>query len=587
MHHLAHYLARQSGCPEHGAILADLLTALQNAHDNGDTLIQLDDAQRAAADTLAATPLLADDDRAAPLTRRGDRLWISRNYQQEARLAALIRARLHDDTLPATGDLPADGLRAEQQNAVRLARRRRLALINGGPGTGKTYTIARLIHAEQQADPKIRIALAAPTGKAAKRMEESLAAAGVQDLPAQTLHRLLGIGTDGQARYHTSRHLPHDLIIIDEASMLSLELAHALIAATAPASRLILLGDADQLAAVEPGAILHDLSHHPALQNHRITLRESQRFRADSGIGQLAAILNGDDGQHGERLLEALAPYKKEQNLPADIPPPPAGEGRGGGVKTSRSDNTVTATSFDAGQPPVPDKNAGHKKPLSQNPGEKTIHWYPTPDANLYRALIAPYQPYLEKLQDAAANPQDLLNTYDQYRILCAGHHGALGTRRINAALRQLHQRAQGADPSLAYYHGLPLMILENDHRQQLYNGDTGICLEDDNGLQLHLPGHEPVPLARLNPAMLTDAYALSIHKSQGSEYPHVALALDEHAERLLSRELLYTGITRSKGRLDIYASADALKNAADTPTRRHTGLAWHLEHPHKAQTNH
>ena len=130
-------------------------------------------------------------------------------------------------------------------------------------------------------------------------------------------------------------------------------------------------------------------------------------------------------------------------------------------------------------------------------------------------------------------------------------------------------------------------MILENDHRQQLYNGDTGICLEDDNGLQLHLPGHEPVPLARLNPATLTDAYALSIHKSQGSEYPHVALALDEHAERLLSRELLYTGITRSKGRLDIYASADALKNAAATPTRRHTGLAWHLDHPYKAQTNH
>ena len=606
MHHLAHYLARQSGCPEHGAILADLLTALQNAHDNGDTLIQLDDAQRAAADTLAATPLLADDDRAAPLTRRGDRLWISRNYQQEARLAAMLRERLHAADTPAE-PIPADGLRAEQQNAIRLARSRRLALINGGPGTGKTYTIARLIHAEQQADPKIRIALAAPTGKAAKRMEESLAAAGVQDLPAQTLHRLLGIGTDGQARYHMSRHLPHDLIIIDEASMLSLELAHALIAATATDTRLILLGDADQLAAVEPGAILHDLSHHPALQNHRITLRESQRFRADSGIGQLAAILNGDDGQHGERLLEALAPYKKEQ-LPlfcresdglrlqttgaktsADSHPLPceAGEGRGGGVKTSRSDNTVTATSFDAGQPPVTDKNAGHKNLRSQNSGEKTIHWYPTPDANLYRALIAPYQPYLEKLQDAAANPQELLNTYDQYRILCAGHHGVLGTRRINAALRQLHQRAQGADTSLAYYHGLPLMILENDHRQQLYNGDTGICLEDDNGLQLHLPGHEPVPLARLNPATLADAYALSIHKSQGSEYPHVALALDEHAERLLSRELLYTGITRSKGRLDIYASADALKNAAATPTRRHTGLAWHLDHPHKVQTNH
>mgnify|MGYP002754155400 CR=1 FL=1 len=597
MHHLAHYLARQSGCPEHGAILADLLDALQQAHDNGDTLIRLNDEQQRAADALATTPLLTDDDRIAPLTRRGDRLWISRNYQQEARLAAMIRARLHDTVAPEADNLPTNGLREEQQNAVRLARSHRLTLINGGPGTGKTYTIARLIRAEQEAAPKIRIALAAPTGKAAKRMEESLAAAGIKNLPAQTLHRLLGIGMDGQARYHASRQLPYDIIIIDEASMLSLELAHALIAATATDTRLILLGDADQLAAVEPGAILHDLSHHPALQNHRITLRESQRFSTDSGIGQLAAILNGDGGQHGERLLEALAPYKKEQ-LPlfcresdglrlqtagaktsADSHPFPcvAGEGRGGGVKTSRSDNTVTATSFDAGQPPVTDKNAGHKNLRSQNSGEKTIHWYPTPDANLYRALIAPYLPYLAQLQDPDANPQDLLNTYDQYRILCAGHHGALGTRRINAALRQLHQRAQGADTSLNYYHGLPLMILENDHAQRLYNGDIGICLEGDNGLQLHLPDHEPVPLARLNPATLADAYALSIHKSQGSEYPHVALALDEHAERLLSRELLYTGITRSKGALDLYADVATLSHAADTPTQRSTGLAWHL----------
>ena len=206
------------------------------------------------------------------------------------------------------------------------------------------------------------------------------------------------------------------------------------------------------------------------------------------------------------------------------------------------------------------------------------IRWYPIPDAALYRALITPYQPYLELLQ-SGADPQTLLNAYDQYRILCAGHHGALGTRRINAALRRLHQQKQHEDTGLDYYHGLPLMILANDHRQQLYNGDTGICLDDGKGLQLHLPNHAPVPLARLNRASLADAYALSIHKSQGSEYPHIALALDDHAERLLSRELLYTGITRSKGRLDLYASETALRTAADTPTRRNTGLAWHLEH--------
>ena len=270
---------------------------------------------------------------------------------------------------------------------------------------------------------------------------------------------------------------------------------------------------------------------------------------------------------------DTIADTRQTAANPPTEPPPPPQRSAAGLEQLARSATSICSRSerkgWGGGSANIPGTT-------SQTP---PIRWYPIPDAALYRALIAPYQPYLELLQ-SGADPQTLLNAYDQYRILCAGHHGALGTRRINAALRQLHQRAQGADTSLNYYHGLPLMILENDHAQRLYNGDIGICLEGDNGLQLHLPDHEPVPLARLNPATLADAYALSIHKSQGSEYPHVALALDEHAERLLSRELLYTGITRSKGRLDIYASADALKTAADTLTRRNTGLAWHLEHP-------
>ena len=406
MNALAHYLAARHGCPEHGDSLAVLLTALQDAHDNGDTLTILKDNTAANAPpvtdssktpppadsgtarapsladsgtekapppitaailaTLAAHGLIGDGSCPTPLVLHGDRLWYYRNYQHEARLAAAIHARLATDgqSADAAASATDPNLRPEQQHAVALARRHHLTLINGGPGTGKTHTLAHLIAAELHEHPARRIALAAPTGKAANRMEESLARATAH-LPAaaqeavrratgraRTLHRLLGIGTNGVPQYHAARHLPYDDIIIDEASMLSLELAHALIAATATDTRLILLGDADQLAAVEPGAILHDLSHHPALQNHRITLRESQRFRADSGIGQLAAILNGDDGQHGERLLEALAPYKKEQ-LPlfcresdglrlqtagaktsADSHPLPcvAGEGRGGGV---------------------------------------------------------------------------------------------------------------------------------------------------------------------------------------------------------------------------------------------------------------
>ena len=560
MQELAHYLADRHGCPEHGDSLAALLAALQDAHDNGDTLTILDDnaAQNAPPPitaailaTLAAHGLIGDGSQATPLVLHGNRLWYYRNYQNEARLAAAIHARLATDGQSADAAAPAadPNLRPEQQHAVALARRSRLTLINGGPGTGKTHTLAHLIAAELHEHPARRIALAAPTGKAANRMEESLARATAA-LPAaaqeavrratgraRTLHRLLGIGTNGIPQYHAARHLPYDDIIIDEASMLPLELAAALFAATAPDTRLILLGDADQLAAVEPGAILHDLSHHPTLQAHRITLHESARFTADSGIGQLAAIL-GSGETRGARLVAAL------ETMRADSPP-------------SRRDEAQQ-----------------HDTPQETTPA---IHWQPTPSADTYRDLIAPYGDYLSLLQNPAVDPQILLAAYDQYRILCAGHHGALGTARINAALRLLHQRAHHLDTTHNHYHGLPLMILANDHRQQLYNGDTGICLDSLHGLQLHLPGREAVPLARLNPANLADAYALTIHKSQGSEYARVALALDAHSERLLSRELLYTGITRSKGALDLYADAATLGHAADTPTQRSTGLAWHL----------
>ncbi|EHM49701.1 exodeoxyribonuclease V subunit alpha [Cardiobacterium valvarum] len=596
MNALAHYLADRHGCPACGDSLAVLLTALQDAHDNGDTLTILKDNTAANAPpvtdsstktplpadsgtekapppmgeglgwglkqttqtitaailaTLAAHGLIGDGSRPTPLVLHGDRLWYYRNYQNEARLAAAIHARLATDGQSDDAAAPAadPNLRPEQQHAVALARRSRLTLINGGPGTGKTHTLAHLIAAELHEHPARRIALAAPTGKAANRMEESLARATAA-LPAaaqeavrratgraRTLHRLLGIGTNGIPQYHAARHLPYDDIIIDEASMLPLELAAALFAATAPDTRLILLGDADQLAAVEPGAILHDLSHHPALQAHRITLHESARFTADSGIGRLAAIL-GSGETRGARLVAAL------EAMTADFPP-------------SRRD-----------------KAQQHDTP-QETPA---IHWQPTPSADTYRDLLAPYGDYLALLQNPAADPQTLLAAYDQYRILCAGHHGALGTVRINAALRLLHQRAHHLDTTHNHYHGLPLMILANDHRQQLYNGDTGICLDSPHGLQLHLPGREAVPLARLNPANLADAYALTIHKSQGSEYARVALALDAHSERLLlSRELLYTGITRSKGALDLYADAATLSHAADTPTQRSTGLAWHL----------
>lgn len=490
--------APQLDDPEFAADIALVEEALAAGH----TLARRD-TPASADGTLRITPAQALAGESAPLVAEGQHLWRYRIFRAEADLARHLLARLGRFPAPAMPDNP--DLRPDQQRAVAHGLAHRLTLLNGGPGTGKTYTVARLVAAIQHAAPDTRIALAAPTGKAAQRMSESLAAALGSQYEAQTLHRLLGIGQNGEARYHEQRPLPYDLLLIDEASMLSLELARALFAAAAPESRLVLIGDADQLAAVDPGAVLHDLARHPLLAAHTVTLTTSQRFAAASGIGQLArAVLAGD---------------------------------------------TASAEALLAEHPDL----AHH----SQSDRE---------------ALFAPYAPYLQALRDGAS-PDACLAAFARYRILCAGHHGALGVQALNRAMGDAHRRALGQGAPGAYYHGQPLLVRQNDYPNRLYNGDIGLCLEHDGQLRLHLPEREAIPLTRVNPAHLDSAYAMTIHKSQGSEFAHVALAIDPGASAHASRELLYTGITRARQRLDLHASRAALAHAIATPTERSTGL--------------
>lgn len=443
----------------------------------------------------------------APLVLADGKLWLYRTFHAEATLARHLLARLREPLLPEPAGLASqlDGLYPAQQQAVRHALTHTFTLINGGPGTGKTHTVARLVATLQQLAPDLRIALAAPTGKAAKRMGEALGhlLPDPAQSAAQTLHRLLGIGHDNIPRHHAGRPLPYDLILLDEASMLSLELAHHLFAALTSATRLILIGDAGQLAAVEPGAVLHDLCRHPLLAAHTVTLATSRRFAETSGIGQLARAV-----QAGERdTLHSL---------------------------------------------------------FAEHPD---LEWR-TPGPDSHDQLFAPYQPYISALQQSAP-PDTCFDAFNRYRILCAGHHGALGTERLNHAMRHAHLRALNLATSQHWYHGKPVMITANDYANHLYNGDTGLCLESGGKLQLHFPDRPPLPLERLNPAQLQDAYAMTVHKSQGSEFAHIALALDAHSRKHLSRELLYTGITRARQTLTLYsATLDA-----PPPIERSTGL--------------
>ncbi|MBV7435565.1 exodeoxyribonuclease V subunit alpha [Cardiobacteriaceae bacterium TAE3-ERU3] len=457
----------------------------------------------------------------APVVYDDGMAWLYRSWSAEYQLASLIKARiaLPSNPLPSNIDTFTDKLFPEQAAAVRHAACNHLTLINGGPGTGKTFTVARLVQLIHSSSPDTKIALAAPTGKAAKRMEESLRASIASSaettppLTAQTLHRLLGIGTDGTPFYHQSHHLPFDVVIIDEASMLSLDMAFMLFAAVSPQAKLILLGDADQLAAVDPGAVLHDLTHHPVMQNSLITLQRSSRFNAEAGIGKISTLL-------------------QQATLPEDLPAP-------------------------------------FFETLNTSPD---IKWISEFEQHIYQDLFEPYANYinaLEKERDAQA----LLRIFDQYRILCASHHGPLGAKQINRAMMQLHKKIQHEPLDANVFHGMPIMITANDYRQNIFNGDIGLCLQKGQELAVFFPGMaDPIPLAQINPAKWLPAYAFTIHKSQGSEYEHVAIALNK-SQHLCSKELLYTGITRAKKRLSIYASETVLNGALMNPIKRSTGL--------------
>lgn len=514
---LAEYLAARRALPEKEAF-CDTLNALFAALEQGNTLITNNLSKDCMAFLQAHTLLSTGENADTPLVQQKNKIWLNRIFHSEKSLAADIKKRIKMPPYPLP-DISqyTRNLTPEQQQAVMLALQEHLTIINGGPGTGKTYTVARIVQAILQAQPQTSVALAAPTGKAGKRMEESLkqhlpAALKAQLPAAQTLHRLLGIGNNSRRpAYHHKRPLQAELIIVDEASMLSLELACALFAAAAPDARLILLGDADQLAAVEAGAVLHDLSHHPALQKHLVTLKTTHRFSAQSGIGRLAADLHN-------KTLKNIRPYLEQQS---------------------------------------------------------DIRWYSKLPANFYSALFQPYLPYLAALQAPQPNPEECFAAFNHYRILAAGHFGALGCTAINQALTALHLSAIKQPFNSMAYHGMPVLITANNYTHRLFNGDIGICLLHEHEAWVYFPEHNtPVALSALTPLQRAPAYALTVHKAQGSEYEHIALCLDAGNEQLLSREMLYTGITRAKKQLDIFAGEQALQTAAHSPTQRHTGLA-------------
>jgi exodeoxyribonuclease V alpha subunit len=517
---------------------------------------------------LQASSLVGAPGAFAPLILDGERLYLARYHHYETQLAEQLLARGSanpevDETLLADGlaRLFARNTQAGpdwQRLAAAQAVRRNLAVISGGPGTGKTTTVVRLLAAllEQPGGERLAIGLAAPTGKAAARMAEAIrnakAELPVSDaikaaLPeeARTLHRLLGSrGDSPKVRHHAASPLPLDVLVVDEASMVDLALMAKLLDALPTNARLILLGDKDQLSAVEAGAVFAELCEgrgftpETAAALQRLTgqpveaqapssrlgdavvlLTHSHRFAGDSGIGELARRINGGDAAGTLNLL-----------------------------KENRADLTWQAA--------------------------------PTPNALLDR-LEQGYAPYL-----AAARGGDVAATFaafNGFRALTAQRQGAWGVEGINEALEARIKRRFSLPSRERWYPGRAIMVRQNDYALGLFNGDIGICLASENGLRVFFEsaGESEPTFRPFSPARLPShdsAFAMTVHKSQGSEFSEVLLALPDTASPLLTRSLFYTGITRAKHKVEIWALPARLAEAVNTRAERAAGLAERLK---------
>jgi exodeoxyribonuclease V alpha subunit len=472
------------------------------------------------------------------LVMEADTIALKRYRDYENRLAAALRQRLTAEIKPLSAnmqkrwtDLFLNDVASMQAIATKRACETGFFLLTGGPGTGKTLTIGRLLQLlEDQATEnaiKLRVALAAPTGKAATRLSESLRATLRSDerhssanteLPeAKTLHRLLGSKPNSVQFQHDACHpLPLDVLIVDEASMIDLPLMCKLLEALPTEARLILVGDPDQLPSVETGDVLRAccdaIEQHPDAARHHVRLDRIYRQDAGSDISIAArAVLVGD----GDGFI---------QNL------------------------------------------------LQEN--YRGLHWQANNTRELEKTIQILALSHYQKIQHATSLDQ-AITLSKEFRILCAARETSAGSIAINRFIGERLRKKADND----FYPGRLCLVTENTAREQLFNGDVGLCWPDEQGV-IRVWVETASGLKAWHPANFPaheDAFAITVHKAQGSEFERILLVLPDAGHRVLSRELLYTGITRARQRIELLASQDSLRAAISRQNRRWSRLAQRL----------
>ena len=470
---------------------------------------------------IGASPLAG----APPALRRyGDLLYLDRYWLEEQQVCDDVHTMIAVKPQTVTPDIdrlfPAGY--DEQRAAAKVALSQGLTVLTGGPGTGKTTTVARLL-ALLAGGTRLRIALAAPTGKAAARLQEAVQLevanleaadrAALSGMHATTLHRLLGSRPDTSARFRHNRanRLPHDVIVVDETSMVSLTMMARLLEAVRPDARLILVGDPDQLASVEAGAVLADLVD--GLDSSKLAaLRTPHRF--GESIGALATAIRDGDADAAVDVLRA---------------------------------------------------------------GGDHIEWVDTdePSAHL-RSLVVPQA---RRLREAAmlGNAEVALQTLDEHRLLCAHRRGPYGVRFWNRQVERWLSEDTGEPIWSDWYAGRPVLVTANDYGLGLYNGDTGVTVVRDNALRAVIAGAERKEFATSRLSEVDTLHAMTIHKSQGSQADEVTVLLPPQDSRLLMRELFYTAVTRAKKRVRIIGPEASVRAAVARRAVRASGLAARL----------
>jgi exodeoxyribonuclease V alpha subunit len=516
-----------------------------------------------------------------PVSLVGSWLYLDRYWGEERQVAADLQSM---SARPATGvaiEVLADGIArlfsgqtgTRQSLAAASAVLRRLAVVAGGPGTGKTTTVARIVALliEQAAAaglPAPLTALAAPTGKAAARLEQAVHDAAPQlpvadpvreqllDLHASTLHRLLGWrpGSYSRFRHHRLGRLPHDVVIVDETSMVSLSLMARLVEAIRDDARLILVGDPGQLVSIEAGAVLGDIVG-PA--GGSLLAGADARIELSQATGHLIA---SEDPPAGVTVGDGIVVLDRVHRF-------------GGGIAT-------LASAIRAGA-------ADRVIEILTDPRTQDVTWIPVDGSD--PAAAEALEPVRERAVAAARSvidaarsgaPRRALEALGAFRILCAHRRGPDGVSGWTATIEGwLEAELGGFIANDRWYVGRPLLVTENDYELGLYNGDTGVIVATRSGRAGAVFDRGPsiVDYTPTRLAAIDTVYAMTIHKSQGSQFDVAAVLLPEPTSRILSRELLYTAVTRARREVLIAGTEETIRIAVGKPVARASGLRRRL----------